>query len=165
MFVRNISTDTKIVPCMINRAIVESTANTGTVVDMSGYQSVTFVLVNNTLNLANTPVLSAVQGINTTVLTAVPNSTVTVAANTNCQILEISRSKYRYVAPVVTGAGGTTANTPVSVIAILTAREPPVTNMVAASGSFNTTTGVFDSQAYTYSSSSANTSILLLPNV
>jgi len=154
MFTRNLASSCEVLPCVgLNNQAIN-----------------TAVLSTSAAIAANTPILSATYGTNTTVntFTAITNSTVPVGANTTIQVLEIVRPTKRYLAPsVLCGA----INTTVTCIAILTGREPqnlgagnPQDNMVAQSGTFNTTTGVFSGTMWTESAVNTPTSKLILAN-
>ncbi len=174
MFTRNLSTSCEVLPCVgLNNQAINTASNTVTVttaIDTAGYQSVMFILESPADIAANTPILSATGGANTTVggFTAIANSTVPVGANTTIQVLELARPSTRYVAPsVLCGA----KNTTVTCVAVLIGREPqelgggnPQDNMVAQNSTFNTTTGVFGGVANTKSATNTPTSKLLLAN-
>lgn len=145
-----------------------------TAINMAGFQEVAFVLMTPALNLANTPVMSALYGTaSNTCNTVITGSTMPFGANTTVQILDLPRlSKQFAVASVFFGG---TVNTTFSLLAIQSGRELPTgaapggytnTNnfMVNVGGTANTTTLEFTGTMAQQSQANTPTSILLLPN-
>ena len=165
-FTRNISLSDKIqvVTGLNNAAVANTTTVYGTVIDTQGYQSCCLVMTSAAAAVANTPVLSCGYGINTTTNTLITGSAVPTGLNTTCQILDIVRPSQRYLFPKVASPSTATANSTVTVIAILSGREPPVTTVINSSQTFNTTTALFTGTQNVTSSTNTPISINLVSN-